>query len=146
MIQSSFERKIEATTHDAFHCGSRPGFPRFRVFALIRIHADGDQMAVAEKPIESSMSVKAWDLITCYYDGIDNIVRDLAEQVALQQGSLLDDGSTVAVEVEHVREAGRLVIDGLRELVKAGKAPPALSKSIDRMEKSANQRFTKEGC
>jgi hypothetical protein len=102
-------------------------------------------MAVAEKPIESSMSVKAWDLITCYYDGIDDVVRDLAEQVALQQGSFLEDGSTVAVEVEHVREAGRLVIDALRELVQAGKAPPALAKSIDQMERSTSERFAKEG-
>jgi len=102
-------------------------------------------MAVVEKPLESSMSSQAMDLITCYYDGVDDIVRDLAEQVAFKQESFLDDGSgMVAVETEHVREAGRLVTEALRDLVSTGKAPPALSRSIDEMENCVSKRLSKE--
>lgn len=88
-------------------------------------------MATAQGHCDTSMSDEAYDLITCFYDGVDEIVRELAEQIAADEQSFLpDDPTTLAIEVRHVREAGRQVVDKLRSLLKDGNIPTRMEQAI----------------
>ncbi len=86
--------------------------------------------AAQEPPRPSSMSNDAYELISCYYDGIDDVVRELAEQIAIEQDSFLGDKKTVAIEESHVRQAGLQVVERLRTLLKGGKLPPRASQLV----------------
>ncbi len=83
--------------------------------------------AVQEPPRPTSMSNEAYELISSYYDGIDDVIRELAEQIAVEQESFLGDKKTVAIEESHVRQAGQQVVERLRTLLKGGKLPPRAS-------------------
>ena len=89
--------------------------------------------AVQELPRPTSMSEDAFALIGCFYDGVDVVVRELAELIAIEQGSFLGDGITVAIEESHVQKAGLQVMERLRTLLKGGKLPPRASSLVSGM-------------
>lgn len=91
-------------------------------------------MTTTHEQCDTSMSDEAYDLINCFYDGVDVLVRDLAEQIAVDEKSFLsDDPNVVAIEVRHVREAGRKVIQALRSLLKDGEISPRMEDAISTM-------------
>lgn len=92
-------------------------------------------MATAQRHCDTSMSDEAYDLITSYYNGVDVVVRELAEQIAADDESYLPDDPTIlAIEVRHVREAGRRVVESLRKLLKDGELPLRLEQALAEME------------
>ncbi len=65
---------------------------------------------------ETAIEDDAFELLHCFYNGVDVFVRQLAIQYALEQGSFDDDGMTVLVQKQHVQSAGEeacRVLDGL---------------------------------
>jgi len=77
------------------------------------------------------MSDDAFELINTFYDGVDVIVRELAEQIAVRENSFLpDQPDVVAIEKRHVQEAGRRVIQHLRSLLDREELPEELSRLL----------------
>lgn len=94
--------------------------------------------------VDSSMSDEAFDLITCFYNGVDVMVRELAEEIAEQEGSRLpDEPNVVAIEVRHVQEAGRRVIEAFRGLLKVGRVPKDLEDAVKGMGGCFEHRMTR---
>lgn len=89
--------------------------------------------AVQEPPRPTSMSEDAFELVHRFYNGVDVVVRELAEQIAIQEGSFLEDKSTVAIEESHVRDAGLQIMERLRTLLKDGKLPLRASQLVSGM-------------
>lgn len=91
--------------------------------------------------LRGSMSNDAYELIQCFYDGVDVVVRELAQEIAEERGSFLkDDPNVIAIEVEDVREAGRRVVGSLRDLLKNKKLPAELEQSISQMGECFSQQ------
>lgn len=83
---------------------------------------------------ETSMSEEAFELINFFYNGVDILVRELAEQIAVDADSFLSDRpDVVAIEKAHVEEAGRRVMSALQQLLKDGKLRPELSEHFGEM-------------
>lgn len=92
-------------------------------------------MATAQRHRDTSMSDEAYGLITNFYNGVDVVVRELAEQIAADDESYLPEDPTIlAIEVRHVREAGRRVVESLRKLLRNGKMPARLEEALAEME------------
>jgi len=76
----------------------------------------------------------AMELITCFYDGLDDIVRDVAEELAVERGSVLeDDPSIVAIEVEDVRQAGDLLLDAIKRMLTERRLPIEIERPLSEM-------------
>lgn len=97
-------------------------------------------MTTAEPTRQSSISAEALERITCYYDGIDDVVRELAEQFAADANSFLPDApDVVAIELDHVQAAGRYVLGVLRQaLAKKGELSREVEASLQAMEDCSN--------
>lgn len=91
--------------------------------------------AVDESKATSSISDEAYNLLGCFMDGVDNLVYEMAERLARERNpEIVASGQPIPIEVEDVREAGKLVLSALRGLVKASHLPHAMSADIDQME------------
>ena len=87
--------------------------------------------------VETSMSDEAFGLINEFYDGVDHVIRELAERIAVNDGSRMpDDPGVVAIEVRHVREAGRQIAELCRasDLVGSSRAVTDLLDKANRPE------------
>lgn len=88
-----------------------------------------------QQPLRGSLSNDAYELIQRYYDGVDVVVRTLAEEIAEARGSFLEDEpGVVAIEVEDVQEAGRRVIESLKELLEKKQLPAELENALADMQ------------
>ncbi len=74
---------------------------------------------------ETAFEDDAFDLLHCFYDGVDVYVRQLAVEIATEQGSLEDDGRTVVITKEHVQVAGDRAVNALKDLLKLELPPSA---------------------
>ena len=61
---------------------------------------------------QSSMSGEAMDVMDCFVAGLDDVVYELAEQIARKRAP---SAESVLIEVDDVQEAARLVLQGLRD-------------------------------
>ena len=77
------------------------------------------------------MSSEAFELINCFYDGVDILVRELAEEIARKEG-LTKDG-VLLIERRHVESAGCLVVETLQRLFEGKKIPQAVSDRLASM-------------
>ena len=87
---------------------------------------------------DASMSDEAFGLINRFYDGIDDVIRDLAERIALRDGSFLpDDPEVLNITTDHVQEAGRRIAELCRgsELVGTAPSVSALLRMAERPRK-----------
>jgi len=75
---------------------------------------------------ETSMSSEAYELINCFYDGIDDAVRTLAERYALEERSI-DSTGVILIEKQHVKKAGCAIVDALKNLIDSDKLPAELA-------------------
>ena len=77
-------------------------------------------MVVAEMTSERETAIEddAFDLLHCFYDGVDVYVRQLAVEIAIERGSFDDDGKTVVITKDHVQIAGNRAVNALKELLK----------------------------
>lgn len=90
--------------------------------------------AVQESTEQSTMIEEdAFDLLHCFYGGVDVYVRQLAVQVALEQHSFTDEGRTILITKKHVEEAGELAVHALKELLKDKQLPPEAKRSLEGM-------------
>lgn len=79
------------------------------------------------------MSSEAFDLINCFYDGIDLVVRELAEQIAAKDSRNKD--GVVLIEKKHVELAGCKIINNLRNLFDNQSLPTDLEEKFQGMAK-----------
>lgn len=93
-------------------------------------------MATANEHIPSSLSEEAFELINSLYNGVDVVVRELAQEIAAERGSFLEsDPGVIAIEEEDVQEAGVRVMNALRVLLRNGELPSEVQHILDGMEK-----------
>ncbi|MBI1309681.1 hypothetical protein GC176_00095 [bacterium] len=77
-------------------------------------------MATASTPgkTDSVIDGDAFDLICCFYDGVDDIVHEHARQIAEGRRSFApDDPTTVLITRDDVVKAGCAVVEALRSLL-----------------------------
>ena len=87
-------------------------------------------------PTHAEMSSSAYELISDFYNSVDDVIRDVAERIAAARGSHSESDATIVfVERDDVLEAGKVFADAIRPLVKDGKLPPRLD---DLVKKHAN--------
>ncbi|QDU36165.1 hypothetical protein Mal4_04480 [Maioricimonas rarisocia] len=85
------------------------------------------------------MSDDAFELINTFYDGVDIIVRELAEQIAVRENSFLPDApEVVAIEKRHVQQAGNRVIQHLRSLLDREELPKELGRLLGDITESVH--------
>ncbi len=61
----------------------------------------------------STLSSEAYDLIQCFYDGVDRMVYSVAESIARKRSGVAAP-HVVQIEEEDVRQAGEQVLAALR--------------------------------
>ena len=104
-------------------------------------------MTVVQEVVESRqtmMSDDAFELLHCFYHGVNVYVRDLAEQIAISKCSLVDDQKTVLITKEHVREAGDMAVAALGKLLKDGQLTPDAKKSLAGMSNCFESKVNPE--
>ena len=79
-------------------------------------------MTVATKSVERETAIEddAFELLHCFFDGVDVFVRQRAVEYAVEQGSFDDDGVTVLVQKRHVQAAGEEACQLLGGMLKQG--------------------------
>lgn len=77
------------------------------------------------------MSDEAFELINCFYDGVDVIVRELAEQIAAKDGQTKQ--GVLLIEKAHVEQAGWLVLEKLRTLLDDHQIPAEVKERFEGM-------------
>ena len=75
----------------------------------------------------------AFDLLQCFYGGVDVFVRQLAVECAQRHHSFSDDRQTILITKEHVEEAGKQAVEALKALLKDKQLPPDAKRSIEGM-------------
>ncbi len=96
-------------------------------------------MSVAESSSISSDGVR---LLDCFVDGLDDVVYEMAEELAKKRAAgQTAPGEVARIEAEDIRSAGRIVLDHLRQLVREGKLPADLERALD----DAERCFSTEG-
>lgn len=91
----------------------------------------------------SSLSNEAYDLITSFYDGVDEIVYEIAESLAKRRNDSSDAGeSAVQIEVEDVREAGRLVAEALRTAIHSKDLDSRIVERIEAMSAGRSDNYS----
>ena len=78
----------------------------------------------------SVLSDDAYELIECFYDGVDDLVYQLAEEMARKRNP---SASPVQIEVEDVRAAGEAVVESLKRLFESGEIPDHVKEAIHGM-------------
>lgn len=79
--------------------------------------------------MSASMTEDAHDLLECFDVQLERIVRQLAEDIATHEKSIiiLDGIETLDVTKDHVATAGNAIFQALSEMARAGQLPPALA-------------------
>ena len=77
----------------------------------------------------STLSGEAYELISCFYHGVDDVVYRLAEAVARRRTGTPPDAD-VRIEAEDVRIAGYQVVCALREYVDQEDIPEEMLEAI----------------
>lgn len=92
-------------------------------------------MSAVQDSTEQSTMIEedAFDLLHCFYGGVDVYVRQLAVQTAIGYQSFADDGRTILITKEHVREAGELAVQTLKQLLNDKQLPPDAKRSFESM-------------
>lgn len=89
---------------------------------------------VDDRTSESAISSKAYSLLDCFVDGLDEVVYEMAEEIAKNRvGRTGELTVPVRIEADDVKQAGGQIIEYLRQLVATGKAPRELATVLDGM-------------
>ncbi len=79
----------------------------------------------AHPEAETLMTDRAYEVLDCFYEGIDDVVRELAVQCAARRDSRdPSDPSAILIEERDVRDAGAIVVQWLRQLSQDGRLSP----------------------
>jgi hypothetical protein len=85
--------------------------------------------------VTSTASSEALELLGCFYNGIDDLVYQIAEDVArAREGASRAADRPVQIEVADVKQAGDKVLAALRDMVKMGTLPADAGPALDAMK------------
>lgn len=95
-------------------------------------------MATTSQTSCSSLSGEAYDLIDCFYNGVDRIVYEVAESFARKRTGI-GSRDPVVIEAEDVRAAGAQVIEALSSLGTIH-IPDEIQDELKRMDDCMNSK------
>lgn len=98
-------------------------------------------MATQELQSDIVMTNDALELLTCFQDGLDTVVEQMAEQCArrrVEKSGLRRNG--LEVTVEDVRLAGKIIAELVQNLVDQGQIPTSAHDAIQVMNDCVNCR------
>ena len=81
-----------------------------------------------EHDLDYSLSSEAYDSLQCYRSGLDDLVCDLAIQIARRRAP---ETAPVMVEIEDVREAGGRILQAIRGVIEVGQPPDKIKPDLD---------------
>ena len=90
----------------------------------------------AVKELQSNENVvltgAALNVVDCFRDGLDEVVVQMAEDLARARHTLVGGklGTTITIEARDVTEAGNQLIRILNEQIASGKIPASMSRVI----------------
>ncbi len=82
---------------------------------------------------QSSMSRDALDVMNCFASELDEVIYEIAERIAQKRNPSV---KTVQIEVEDVREAARLMSEGVHDAVLRGQFSSDVELILQGMQKS----------
>ena len=82
---------------------------------------------------ESVISSEAYSLLDCFVEGLDDVVYEIAEEIARERTGIQAPRRPVRIEAEDVKQAAARVVSFLQELVKSGRAPAGLGDVLERL-------------
>jgi hypothetical protein len=100
-------------------------------------------MSVAEKKSSNKISDEAFDLLSCFVAGLDDVVCQAAEQIARRRLGKSDPAEPIEIGAEDIVSAGEAVIQLLRGLITQGGVSPELGPILDRVEQCFSTRRVK---
>jgi hypothetical protein len=92
-------------------------------------------MSIVDEKSTSRISSRAFDLLGCFVNGLDDVVYHVAEHIARLRVGKMDPAESVEVETEDVVKAGKTVIDLLRDQISHGQLGPDLTPTLDQVER-----------
>ncbi len=87
---------------------------------------------IANEP-DTAFEDDAFELLHCFYDGVDVYVRQRAVEIACADRSFDVDGKTVLIRKPHVQAAGDEAVRLLNQMLKQG-LPDSAKQSVKWME------------
>ena len=100
-------------------------------------------MATTEQEPLVNISSEAYDLLDCFVGGLDKLAYGIAAGIARRRGSQVGGDAPVQIEEQDVVEAGKLVIDFFKELIKKREVAPDLAGIVSDAEKCFTWRQQK---
>jgi hypothetical protein len=88
----------------------------------------------------STLTSEAYDIISCFYDGVEDVVYRLAETVARARTGVAP-GRPVKIEAEDVRIAGYRVVCALLKFVDREDIPEEMLEAIKDIPEEALQEI-----
>lgn len=88
---------------------------------------------------QSSMSEEAYELFSCFHSGVDDVVYEIAADVARERLGVAA-GEPVDIEKEDVRQAACKLLDAVKHLVASGKATAELEALVGGMGSCFNNK------
>ena len=92
-------------------------------------------MATIEHNPQTIISSEAYDLLNCFVGGLDKLVYGIAADVARKRTSEPGGAAPVQIEEQDVVQAGKLVIDVVKELIQKGELRGDLADIVNDAEK-----------
>lgn len=89
-------------------------------------------MATAISEAPSCISHDALNLLDCFTEDLYTAVRDMAEKLAVKEGSVVPGNpAMISVEDRHIRQAGKSVIEAMRQMIASGDAPVEMRPALE---------------
>ena len=90
---------------------------------------------------QSSISGEAMDVMNCFTSGLDDVVYELAEKIAQRRSP---SNAAIQIDVEDVKEAARLLFQGLRDASEHGQVASSFEPALNAMRESFQNRCEKD--
>lgn len=101
-------------------------------------------MATADKQdTKSQITGEAYELINCFYEGIDEVVYKIAKELARERCSAeVSADELIQIDIEDVRSAGQKVINMLRKAIAEGDLPQGMEAEVNAMDSCFSTKAT----
>lgn len=81
---------------------------------------------------KSIMSSEAFGLLDCFVSGLDDLIYEIAEEFARQQGKLNEDG-LVVIETDDIQRAAEAVFQAVKRQIAESTIPAEVGPAVDKM-------------
>lgn len=85
---------------------------------------------IEQKKSDTVIANDAYDLLSCFANEFDDILYEVAEQIARQRGNVTHDG-LVQIDFADVKQATGIVLQALRKEASMPDAPEYLASIVD---------------